>query len=181
MSAEIFDFIIVGGGLAGSALASRLQQRSPSLSVLIIEAGADVSDREDVLDGSQWLSLLGSDLDWAYNTVPQRHVNDRVLLNHAGRALGGGSVTNAGTNILHFIRSRADWIKQVFGHAETKRTMTNGQNWWTTLDGAIPAYCPTFERSRLTMTLTETQQPTGLMDLSKQSLQQIAITHFMSR
>ncbi|CRG83771.1 putative GMC-type oxidoreductase Mb1310 [Talaromyces islandicus] len=96
MSVDTFDFIIVGGGLAGSALASRLQQGSPSLSILIIEAGADVSGRTDVLDGSQWLSLLGSDLDWAYNTVPQRHVNDRILLNHAGKALGGGSVTNAG-------------------------------------------------------------------------------------
>jgi choline dehydrogenase-like flavoprotein len=91
-----FDYVIVGGGTAGSVLASRLKQGDSTLSILVIEAGPDVSDRPDVLNGAQWARLLGSELDWGYQTVPQAHLNGRVLANYAGKALGGGSAINAG-------------------------------------------------------------------------------------
>ena len=41
MTATEVDYIIVGGGLVGWALASRLQQRNASLEVLVTEAGED--------------------------------------------------------------------------------------------------------------------------------------------
>lgn len=90
-----FDFVIIGGGTAGSVVASRLYEGDPSLSILIIEAGSDVSDRPEVLDGSRYASLLGGDLDWGYKTVPQKHLDGRVLTNHAGKALGGSTAINA--------------------------------------------------------------------------------------
>lgn len=107
MTADSYDYIIIGGGTAGSVIASRLKEGSPSLSILIIEAGPDVSSRADVLDGTQWARLLRGELDWGDVTVPQSHVDGRVLPNFSGKALGGSSATNAGkqASVLVFINS----------------------------------------------------------------------------
>ncbi|GLA30286.1 hypothetical protein AnigIFM63326_008490 [Aspergillus niger] len=93
---EQFDYIIVGGGTAGCVLASRLKQYNSSLSILLVEAGPDASNHPLVPDGSKSTQLLGSELDWAYETVPQKHLHDRVLSNHAGKALGGSTTINSG-------------------------------------------------------------------------------------
>jgi hypothetical protein len=63
MPSETYDYVIVGGGTAGCVLASRLHHGDPSLSIVVIEAGSDVSKRADVLDGSQWAPLLGTELN----------------------------------------------------------------------------------------------------------------------
>ncbi|KAE8154745.1 glucose dehydrogenase [Aspergillus avenaceus] len=95
-AADVFDYVIVGGGNAGCVLASQLKQGDPSLSILLIEAGPDVSNHSLVADGSKYTLLLGSEIDWNYHTVPQRHLGGRVLSNHAGKALGGGTAINGG-------------------------------------------------------------------------------------
>jgi choline dehydrogenase-like flavoprotein len=96
MTTASYDYIIIGGGTAGSVIAARLKEGAPSLSILIIEAGPDFSSRADVLDGTQWARLLRGELDWGDLTVPQSHLDGRVLPNCSGKALGGSSATNAG-------------------------------------------------------------------------------------
>ena len=96
MGNPAYDFIIVGGGIAGATLASRLHQILPSPSILLIEAGPDVSDHPLVNEISNAARLVGSELDWNYSTIPQQHLNNRVCPNNAGKALGGGSAINAG-------------------------------------------------------------------------------------
>ncbi|PCG94506.1 Glucose-methanol-choline oxidoreductase [Penicillium occitanis (nom. inval.)] len=96
MTTASYDYIIIGGGTAGSVIAARLKEGAPSLSILIIEAGPDVSSRADVLDGTQWACLLRGKLDWGDLTVPQSHLDGRVRPNFSGKALGGSSATNAG-------------------------------------------------------------------------------------
>lgn len=91
-----YDFIIIGAGVGGSVVASRLHKDLPHLSILLIEAGSDVSDHPLVAEAKTFPLLLGSDMDWGYSTVPQRHLNNRVVVNNAGKALGGGSAINAG-------------------------------------------------------------------------------------
>ncbi|KAL3439965.1 hypothetical protein BJX65DRAFT_315254 [Aspergillus insuetus] len=88
------DYIIVGGGLTGCVVASRLKQADSNLDILIIEAGADESNNEATKTFPTLFSLLDSDLDWSYSTTPQKNTADRVHPIHAGKALGGGSVTN---------------------------------------------------------------------------------------
>lgn len=90
------DYVVVGGGLTGCALASRLKQRNPSLDVLILEAGIDPSDNPNTTSFPGLFSLLGSELDWSYPSTPQPNTGNRVHTIHAGKALGGGSVINFG-------------------------------------------------------------------------------------
>ncbi|KAF9886875.1 hypothetical protein FE257_010998 [Aspergillus nanangensis] len=91
------DYIIVGGGLAGCALASRLSEKDSSLRILIIEAGSDVANHRLTQSPLACFAAHHSDLDWAYTTVPQTHLSGRPCYNSAGKALGGGSATNYGT------------------------------------------------------------------------------------
>ena len=90
------DYVIVGGGLVGCALASRLKQNNPSLAVLVVEAGADPSDNPNTTSPLGSFALMNSDVDWSYTTVPQEHNLNRTHPESAGKALGGGSVINWG-------------------------------------------------------------------------------------
>ena len=90
------DYIIVGGGLVGCTLASRLSQGDPSLKILLIEAGPDPTGNPLKTTPSGIFSLLNSELDWAYTTAPQRHLHDRRFYTSAGKALSGGSILNYG-------------------------------------------------------------------------------------
>ena len=94
---EEFDYIVVGAGIGGSVVASRLSQAAkPSRSVLLIEAGPDVTDHPLVPDGMKYSRLLHSEIDWDYKSIPQRHLNNRACYQAAGKALGGGSAINGG-------------------------------------------------------------------------------------
>ncbi|KAI0199761.1 GMC oxidoreductase [Astrocystis sublimbata] len=89
-----WDYIIVGGGIAGCVVASRLKRYRPSSRILLIEAGPDVSGNKDILHFSA-LNFIGGQFDWGYKTAPQKHFDGREIDIPSGRALGGGSVINA--------------------------------------------------------------------------------------
>jgi choline dehydrogenase-like flavoprotein len=89
-----YDYIIAGGGIAGVVLASRLKQALPSLRILLIEAGPNASGNPLVTEIKNAFNVIGSVLDWAYKTVPQKHLGGRVCEQIAGKALGGGSAIN---------------------------------------------------------------------------------------
>lgn len=90
------DYVIVGGGLTGCVVASRLKQRNPALDILIIEAGIDPSDDPRISSFPGLFSLLGSELDWSYHSAPQPDTANRVHVTGAGKALGGGTTINFG-------------------------------------------------------------------------------------
>ncbi|KAE9406056.1 GMC oxidoreductase [Gymnopus androsaceus JB14] len=75
------DYVIVGGGTAGLVTAARLSE-NPNVAVLVIEAG--YIGRNIARDG----------FDWTFLSVPQRHANDRVILQPRGKGLGGSSILN---------------------------------------------------------------------------------------
>ncbi|RDW82351.1 glucose-methanol-choline oxidoreductase-like protein [Coleophoma cylindrospora] len=93
----IVDYIVVGGGLTGCAVATRLAERlGPSVSVLLVEAGPDPSGNPNTTTPMAGFALEGSELDWSYPSSPIPTIGDRVLKNPAGKTLGGGSVLNYG-------------------------------------------------------------------------------------
>jgi len=63
-----YDFIVIGGGSAGSVLANRLTE-NPNWNVLLLEAGGHETEITDVPILS--LYLHKSKLDWKYRTQPQ--------------------------------------------------------------------------------------------------------------
>ena len=96
MTSSEVDFIIVGGGLAGCTVASRLHQNNTSLKILVLEAGIDPKDNPNILTPMGGFALLGSDLDWTYPTAPQPATGDRVHIINSGKGLGGSSLINYG-------------------------------------------------------------------------------------
>ncbi|MBV9450807.1 MAG: GMC family oxidoreductase N-terminal domain-containing protein [Streptosporangiaceae bacterium] len=95
---ESYDYIIVGGGTAGSVIASRLTD-SPDVRVLVLEAGQrEINDA--VTTPWRWNEVLLGEFDWAYLSEPQPGLNDSGVYSAAGRGLGGTS------NIYHMIHTR---------------------------------------------------------------------------
>jgi choline dehydrogenase-like flavoprotein len=94
------DVIIVGGGLAGTVVASRLHQRKPSLSIVLIEAGPDPTGHPHVVVPAEAVLLHGSALDYKYLTTPQKHLDGKPKRNVGFKGLGGGTVINNGIMIL---------------------------------------------------------------------------------
>jgi len=88
-----FDYVIVGGGSSGAALAARLSE-DPTVTVGLLEAGP--SDREEpvVLQLERWMELLESGFDWDYPIEEQ--VNGNSFMRHArAKVLGGCSSHNS--------------------------------------------------------------------------------------
>ncbi|KAL4909667.1 hypothetical protein BDW74DRAFT_186185 [Aspergillus multicolor] len=99
-SLDTFDFIIVGGGTAGLAVANRLSE-IPDLAIAVIEAGRDEGDNPNVTSVDTFGASpgLNSHIDWVYQTTPQENAGNRQMEYHAGRAWGGTSVINGMTYI----------------------------------------------------------------------------------
>jgi choline dehydrogenase len=89
----IFDYVVVGGGSAGCALAARLSE-DPAVTVCLLEAGpSDVGDPA-ILRLEDWMELLDSGYDWDYLVEPQERGNS--FLRHArAKVLGGCSSHNS--------------------------------------------------------------------------------------
>jgi choline dehydrogenase len=84
-----YDFIVVGVGSAGAAVASRLTENR-NVKVLALEAGGtDFPPNVDI--PFLWFTLLGSPIDWGYSSVPQPGLNGRVTYEPRGKVPGGSS------------------------------------------------------------------------------------------
>ncbi len=95
MATEQYDFIIVGGGSAGSALAARLSADSANR-VLVLEAGRADSWWDVYIHMPAALPFpIGNRFyDWKYESEPEPFMHDRQIAHARGKVLGGSSSIN---------------------------------------------------------------------------------------
>ena len=96
MASQDADYIVIGGGIGGCVVASRLSQKDSGLSIILLEAGPDVKDHPLMQTAATTQQVRTSELNWNYPSVPQKHLGGKICYNGAGKALGGGSAINAG-------------------------------------------------------------------------------------
>lgn len=93
MKNEGWDYIIVGAGSAGCALANRLSE-DPSVKVLLLEAGSKDWNPFIHMPGALG-KLFGPSVNWRFDTVPQKNLDNREVWYPQGKTLGGSSAINA--------------------------------------------------------------------------------------
>lgn len=128
------DYVVVGAGSAGCALAGRLAEQGAS--VVLLEAGPP--DKSKLVRIPGMISLVHSvpqlkkRLDWGYYTVPQKHAMDRRIPTTRGKVLGGSSSING----MLFVRgNRAnydDWAAEGctgWSYDDVLPTFKRMENW----------------------------------------------------
>ncbi|MEU1033328.1 GMC oxidoreductase [Streptomyces mirabilis] len=103
-SENTYDYVVIGGGTAGSVIASRLTENA-DVTVAVIEGGPSDVGREDVLTLRRWMGLLGGELDYDYPTTVQPRGNSHIRHSRA-RVLGGCSSHNT---LIAFKPLPSDW------------------------------------------------------------------------
>lgn len=95
-----FDYIVIGGGSAGSAAAARLAEDG-ARSVCLIEAGG--RNNNVLVKTPGFMPFLLKNVNYRFETIPQKGLNGRVGYQPRGRGLGGSSAINA----MIYIRGNA--------------------------------------------------------------------------
>ncbi|KAL4232084.1 hypothetical protein ACF0H5_009660 [Mactra antiquata] len=93
-----YDYIVVGGGSAGSVVAARLSE-DKRYRVLLLEAGGHYDENEAIHVPIMWAALEQTKQDWQYYTEPQKQSFQGLNGNRGffprGKVLGGSSCINA--------------------------------------------------------------------------------------
>lgn len=106
---EEFDYVVVGAGSAGAALAARLTENA-EISVLLLEAGG-VDDRQEIFVPAAFSKLFKSEVDWNYQTEAQPQLEGRSVYWPRGKVLGGSSSLNAMMWVRGFAADYDHWAE----------------------------------------------------------------------
>lgn len=167
MPEEAFDFIVVGGGSAGCALAARLARADRR--VLLLEAGPR-DNHPYVHVPATFVRLIGGPRSWMYESEPQPHAAGRRMSVPQGRTLGGGSAINAMVYIRGNPRDYDGWreagcagwgwddVLPVFRRIEANERLSLP---WHGVDGPLSVSDPRF-RHPLSRAFVRAAQEAGL-------------------
>ena len=92
-SEHTYDYLIAGSGTAGCVLANRLSADKRNR-VCLIEAGPPDKSPLVHIPSAVGALLFHKTMSWRYTSVPQKHMNGRIIPIPRGKVLGGCSSTN---------------------------------------------------------------------------------------
>lgn len=99
---EVYDFVVIGGGTAGSAAAAELARKLPDASVLMLDLGRDYSDQPIVMDNDEFVNAQESPYcEHHFSIEPQLaspggFTRQRNIYTCISKILGGASSLNYG-------------------------------------------------------------------------------------
>ena len=108
-----YDFLIVGAGSGGCAVAGRLARLRPEAKIALLETGP--KDDSILITAPLGIAAIGpyrGKYNYAYETVPQPGLNGRRGYQPRGRGLGGSSSINAMEYIRGHHDDYNDWVQQ---------------------------------------------------------------------
>ncbi|WP_153770716.1 choline dehydrogenase [Labrenzia sp. CE80] len=140
-----FDFIIVGAGSAGCALAYRLSE-NPDTSVLVLEFGGTDAGPFIQMPAALSYPMNMSRYDWGYESEPEPHLGGRRLATPRGKVIGGSSSING----MVYVRGHAcdfdtwedmgaaGWgYRHVLPYYQRLETSHGGQTGWRGTSGPL--------------------------------------------
>jgi choline dehydrogenase len=150
--AESYDFIVIGAGSAGCALANRLSE-DPANRVLLLEAGGRDWNPWIHVPVGYYRTIFNKKLNWGYETEPEPALDGRRIAWPRGRVLGGSSAING----LVYIRGQREDF-------QLWRQMGN-QGWgW---DDVLPFFKRAEDQERGADALHGEGGPLGVSDLNQ--------------
>ncbi len=139
------DYVIVGSGSAGSALAYRLSEDGRH-SVIVIEYGGTDYGPLIQMPAALSIPLNMSRYDWGFSSEPEPHLGGRVLATPRGKVLGGSSSINGMVYVRGHARDFDHWAEEgargwsfadVLPYYKRMETSHGGEAGWRGTDGPM--------------------------------------------
>ncbi|MFP4326627.1 MAG: choline dehydrogenase [Paracoccaceae bacterium] len=135
------DFVVVGAGSAGCALAYRLSEAGAS--VLVIEHGGSDAGPFIQMPGALSYPMNMARYDWGYRTEPEPHLGGRRLACPRGKVIGGSSSINGMVYVRGHARDFDHWQEagaEGWGHADVLPYFRRMESWHDGGHGGDPAW-----------------------------------------
>lgn len=139
------DFVIIGSGSAGSALAYRLSEDGKH-SVIVIEYGGTDMGPLIQMPSALSIPMNMSRYDWGFSSEPQPNLGGRVLATPRGKVLGGSSSINGMVYVRGHARDYDHWAEQgasgwafadVLPYFKRMEQAPEGEDGWRGTDGPL--------------------------------------------
>ncbi len=135
------DYVIVGAGSAGCAIAYRLAEAGRS--VIIIEHGGTDAGPFIQMPAALSYPMNMSRYDWGFQTEPEPHLGGRVLATPRGKVIGGSSSINGMVYVRGHARDFDHWAEQGAGgwsYADVLPYFKRMEDWHASGHGGDPAW-----------------------------------------